>query len=118
MYFCGNPESRNQTRYSNLTEPSTLVATIRFSSELADDNSQVTGFYRIGNREAGAFHFMKVSRPTPSFELSIAVEGQQLGEGTLLCEVPHTIKLDRAFVFATIAEIMGGEVQWYLKSSS
>lgn len=84
---------------------------LRFDSQMAEDNHEIQGAYRSPGREWVRFSFCKCDQPVSDYQLSLQVDGFQIGAGRLGYNVPMTERLDRRFVLRALAEITAVE-EW------
>lgn len=82
---------------------------VQFESSLGQDNDEVRGTYRIGNREKGKFHFMKRNQPRPTHRFAIPAQGS-VGRGKLQYFVPADRTLNRDLVMLALSEILDVEL--------
>jgi len=83
------------------------VCELRFDSHVFDDNNAIEGSYRFPGRQWRRFSFRKCDQLTPSFQLRLAVNGVEVGSGSLFYDVPTAQRLDRSYVLSALAEIVG-----------
>lgn len=83
------------------------ICEFRFDSEIADDNDEIRGAYRVPGCQWERFLFRKGDQPVPDYQLRVPVGGFQVGAGNLCYNVPATDRLNRRYVLAALAEIVG-----------